>query len=584
MWQALSAAARQAMEEGRQSHGKVLWLLADACSMMLSPKSNNEPFKPFFVMEGRRSAIPDDLAVEDIIFFSEISDLIDDVWLKARIADLVWLRKRNLGTKFALDAIDAYSAIPLDGSTWVFGVRECWGRAISLCLMLGAGSGNRKCAIENAVLSAFDSATISDGFWAYWLAELLAEHRLGHAKREHIATSLLSFGHQFDVAGDLHRARSYFDAAVIWFKKFGDAAKAADATVKVAETCVKESVSQLSQVAAASLYEKAIQVYRTIPRADRGVHKVEERISELHSRMNEAGLASIGEMKIITSSNMDITELVAKSREAVSGKSTKDALFAFANIYPGVQVASVRVNAEKILKQSLMRQFFGGTYLSRDGRVIAKKPATGFGHGDTGDDQSLWAQMVHDYQILVNLVVEADIWPAHEVMIREHRLRESDFISLANRSPIVPAGRDRLFGKALCLGYEQDFVGALHLLVPQIEHMVRSHLKCAGGKTTNLDKESIENENGLSTLAELPEMVLVFGDDLTFEFKALFCSPFGPNLRNELAHGLLDYEDCHSHAAIYAWWFALRLVFKTFWNAGRSSSDSGASDASSGGQ
>jgi hypothetical protein len=52
MWQAMSAAARKAMEEGRQNHGKVLWLLADACSMMLSPKSPNEPFKSIFVFDG----------------------------------------------------------------------------------------------------------------------------------------------------------------------------------------------------------------------------------------------------------------------------------------------------------------------------------------------------------------------------------------------------------------------------------------------------------------------------------------------------------------------------------------------------
>ena len=31
MWQAFSAAARSAMEEGRNEHGKVLWLLAHAC-------------------------------------------------------------------------------------------------------------------------------------------------------------------------------------------------------------------------------------------------------------------------------------------------------------------------------------------------------------------------------------------------------------------------------------------------------------------------------------------------------------------------------------------------------------------------
>jgi hypothetical protein len=166
-------------------------------------------------------------------------------------------------------------------------------------------------------------------------------------------------------------------------------------------------------------------------------------------------------------------------------------------------------------------------------------------------------------------IEKGDIWPALEMMVLEHRIRESDFVALATRSPIVPAGRERLFGKALFAGYEKDFVAALHLLVPQIEHMVRWHLKAAGVKTTNLDQDGIENENGLSTLMDLPEAAQIFGEDVSFELKALFCDAFGPNLRNELAHGLLDDEACQSIYAIYAWWFGLRLVFNTFWNARR---------------
>jgi hypothetical protein len=175
---------------------------------------------------------------------------------------------------------------------------------------------------------------------------------------------------------------------------------------------------------------------------------------------------------------------------------------------------------------------------------------------------------------LTSIVVQGDVWPALEVLLLEHRLQESDFVSLAKHSPIVPNGRERLFGKALFAGYDRDFVSALHLLIPQIEHMVRVHLKQAGAKTTNLDKDGIENENGLSTLMDLPEANQVFGEAIAFEIRALFCDPFGPNLRNELAHGLLDEHACHSPSAIYAWWFALKLVVNTWWNAAKKDTSS----------
>jgi hypothetical protein len=76
MWHSFSEAARQAIEDRRQTHGKVLWLIADACSMMLSPQSINEPFKPFMVMEGRRSVISDDLQEAEVIFFSQLVEQI----------------------------------------------------------------------------------------------------------------------------------------------------------------------------------------------------------------------------------------------------------------------------------------------------------------------------------------------------------------------------------------------------------------------------------------------------------------------------------------------------------------------------
>lgn len=574
MWQAFSSAARKASEDNRPSHGKALWLLADACSMMLSPKSLNEPFKPFMVMEGRRSVIPDDLSESDIALYAEIVDVIDEAWLKARVADLVWLKQRPRNVKFALTAIDAYRLIPLDAETWVRGGHECWERAISLARMLKAGAGPRLAEMETALLDAFNTATMETGFLALWLADLMETYGLGRTHLTAVAQKLNALAIEFDRDGDLHRSREFFEAASRWFNRSGDEAKSAEMTVAVAEGWVKEAVvrvssDQPSHMVAASFYEKAIQIYRSIPRSERSIHRGDERIAELHRYMNDAGEKSLDELGTLETPGVDISKLVENARKSVAGKSVKDALFSFANIYKGAQVDQVRTAAEKILQQSIFRRLAGSTHMSRDGRVIAKQPAAGFDNAPSSDDPALWAQMVHDYQILINIVVHGDIWPAHEVLLQEHRLREEDFIGLASQSPIVPRGRARLFGKALYAGFDRDFAVAMHLLAPQIEHMVRFHLKNAGVKTSNLDIDGIENENGLSTLMGLPEVEKVFGKDLSFEIKALFCDALGPNLRNELAHGLLDDDSFQSIQAIYAWWLGLRLVFNTFWNAAR---------------
>jgi hypothetical protein len=101
VWQALSAAARAAVEVGRFSEGKVLWLLADACSMMVNPNSVNTPFKPMMVTPNGRSPIPEDFQEPDVDLIAQISEEIGDPWIQGRLADLVWLLKKPRSPKHA---------------------------------------------------------------------------------------------------------------------------------------------------------------------------------------------------------------------------------------------------------------------------------------------------------------------------------------------------------------------------------------------------------------------------------------------------------------------------------------------------
>lgn len=572
MWRSLSNAARAAIENGKVSEGKVLWLLADACSMSLNPSSANEPFSPFIVMAGRRSSLPEDFQESDVTLLAQISEEVDDIWLQARLADLVWILKRPRSPQHALLAIDAYRKISMDAATWVHGARDCWERAINLTRMLGGGAGDRAKQIEETVTHTFGTAEDDHGFLALELSKLMDAYGFGYSNSIGIAEKLESLARLLEQKGELYRARELFESSAKWYKRAGINAKFAEMTACVAEGWAKEAIARVSvekpsHMVAAGFYEKAIQTYRMIPRDERGILGVDDRIADLHRRMSEAGEKSLGEMGVIELPSFDISKIVEHSRDVIRGKGTTDALAAFCNIYAGFQVALLRESAEKMLREHPLQALISTTHMSRDGRVVAKRP--GLGAGDTGSDeykQTIWAEMINEYMLELLLVVQGRIWPALDVLVLEHRLRENDFISLASQSPIVPVEREHLFGKALFWGYERDFVGAIHILVPQIEHMVRCHLKARGAKTTNLDQNGIETENGLSTLMDLPEVEQIFGENLSFEIKALFCDAFGPNLRNDLAHGLLDRNACQSTYSIYAWWLGLKLVFNTFWN------------------
>ncbi|HKO90393.1 MAG TPA: DUF4209 domain-containing protein, partial [Polyangiaceae bacterium] len=566
---ALYEASKVATAGGKIAQGDALGILARACSMILSPDSTNEPFKPGALIGGKRTAIPDDLADGDVKLLAAAAGESADPWLIARFADLVWLLSRPRNAKYALLAIDAYRRLPMDAQMWVRGTRETWQRAIDLCRTLRRGAGTRLDEIEAVLLSEFVLSTTEGGFRRLHLAELLEKARLGRSNASSIAQGLERAARDFERRGDAIGTHEFALAASRWFETSRDDAKKTDMMVLIAECFEQQAVASGSHLSANSLYGKALQTYRSIPRSERRTRGLDARMSALYGKLKDAGLNVLDEMSEFTSPSIDITEHAAQARDAVTGKSAIEALTNFADIARGASVSSIRASSEELLRQYPLESMLSTTHFARDGRVVAKHeggcPDSSSDNVDSVDsvDSVLWAKMVEQYKLRIEIVVKASIWPALEVLSFEHRLRESDFMAISRHSPVIPPGRELLFGKGIFEGYDHDFVGALHILIPQMEHMVRWHLQQANVRTKNVDQAGVENEIGLSALLDLPEAKAVFPEDLLFEFKALFSDRFGPNLRNELAHGLLDDRACKSSYGVYAWWLALRITLKS---------------------
>lgn len=582
LWRAFSKAAELAMEAKTNAPAKALWLLADACAMRLLSSSDNrqQPFASTVTHLGWRTVGPDDFTEADLDFFAQVVEATDSPWLKARLADLLWVRKHKEKHRMALTALDSYRQIPVGTEILQEDWQAGWERAITLTQMLGKTAAEKLNGIEQTLLGAMHAVTKSDSWLAWRLSELVQRVGLAKAQAAAVANKLASLAREFGTDTDqvqIMTAGRLFRHAAIWFGIANDEAEAAAMKAQVAECYVREGMSRIqtphpSHGAAASFYEQAIQTYRAIPRIDRQALGVEERLTDLQRQMGEASEKSLGELGEVPLPEVDFRKQMAWASQAVQGKTLGEALQAFSCItLPPFKHQDLRQQVVERLKHPSLMDIFPITALAENGRVIARAPRVDT-NADLADevnkDRVLW-EMTKTYRAWLNFYVNAFIWPALDSLVVEHRLREADLIELASRSPIVPIGRERLFGKALFAGFNHDFVTALHLLTPQIEHMVRYHLKHAGVNTANLDKSGVQTENGLSSLIILPAAEKVFGEDLVFEIKALYCTPMGPNLRNLLAHGLLDDNDCQSTEVIYAWWLGLRLVCHPFWNAAR---------------
>ena len=321
MSQAFFEAGKGAEEGCEEARFRALHLVGEACSFLLSPNKPNEPFEPVAIMNGRRSAIPDDFTDAEIMALSGAIEHVNNPVLKARLADVVWTCQKSLGVTYALTAIDNYTKVPLESDDWFLDGDKGWQRAIVLARMIGQAAGDRVDRIEAEMVQALQSATSEDMFFARSLADTLRSSGLGKTYSAVVAAKLESLAQEFNALGNFHLSSTFYNAAADWFGWSGDVDESIHMTVAEAEAFVGDANAWVSSEGpnygvAATFLEQTVQVYRTIPRAHRPRHQVDQRIQEIRLRINDYGPRSLEELDMINGPEVDRAQ---QARDQVSG-------------------------------------------------------------------------------------------------------------------------------------------------------------------------------------------------------------------------------------------------------------------------
>ncbi|QOY54004.1 DUF4209 domain-containing protein [Candidatus Sulfurimonas marisnigri] len=556
-WSILSKKARERIDNGELKSGKILWIIADACSMMLNPNSKNEPFKPFAIMyqTNSRSAIVDDFTEDEIDFFENILEFCSDYRIKSRFADILWLKKSPKNIQHIEIAIENYQQFSLAYDNILDDSKSAWERAIKLSLWTKKSLE----LISNNLLAQFEKVDFADGYYLSYIEELLLLSQVDKRHYEEIIDKLELFANKFKTNKDFHRARSYFESCKNWTD---DIDKLNKFIIEIAELYVLEAKS-VNTLASGHFYENAIKEYRKVAGKHREKYdiNINDRIDEIHQEMNKSNLLSLDYMQPMDLGEVNLTELTNYSIKEVSDKNFEEALYRFANIYSSKDVNKLHKEATKSTEKFSISKLFGATHFASDGRVISKRAGMDFLDKESKDyEDSIFHEMVQSYDLEIDLITKASIIPAFQQLLFEHRITKDDLYSLCSTSSIIPAYRTVFWIEGLYFGFENNFIVSTHLLIPQIEHLVRVKMKEKGIKTSTISTDGIETENGLSTLLDNEKITEVLDETILFEFKALLTEQIGKNFRNNVAHGLCEVNTLRSIHAIYFWWLCLKLV------------------------
>ncbi len=551
-----AAKAGDLQEAGDEKARVVFVLLHAATSLHLKdPANDTSPFCPMLVDIDGRTPDVDDFTDEQLDVFNQLISRVKDSELRARIADIVWTRKR--GHQIAGQAVDAYleSARRLEdtGNPWPLCIDRI-SRAVTLATLHGRNT-QMYSQVMSHVKDMLDRQ--KDDYSSLLPAELmkiLLDHRQGDCNAyAKLSGKFAAFAEKEEAWS---RARAYWDIQAAWLGRAEDEESSREARIRSANTHVQEAEARIGQeppdfLVAALYIQSAIEAFRRIGGET-------ARIENLHRDLlnyQRKGAKQFG----IVSAEAPIHEMHSLAVKAVEGKSFQEAMFALGKLHKPSKLENLRQQVERNRQEFPLQHLFPRIQVDSSGRTTGHA-SSAFSIGPESEEDPLRPYLLVHARTPQSIAAVGLIEPARLQILRDHFVRVEDLLPLVANNPFVPEGREGLYAHGLHAGLEGNFVVATHILVPQIENSIRHALTQHGAITSSLDSEGIQDVHLLGKMLFSPEIKEIFGEDLTFELQGLLMEPFGANLRNTVAHGLISHEGLFSPDAIYLWWLTLHLL------------------------
>jgi Domain of unknown function (DUF4209) len=534
---------------------KPFWLAVEqvlALHLHVDP-DNDQPFVPAALLDG----IERDLLSP----FSKMVGEIDSPDLRARVLDLAWLARVCDHSQVAT-AVTAYISSAdeqLEPNQWFPSFIRIQ-RAVTLAASMGT---TQKLFTETvaAVEERIGRVGVGEPLGlTHRLMGLLLRFQVGNAARwaELSHQSAQAARQTYEARGvgngsECERERSYLDLEIAWRRRLGEEDAVRLLNVEVSDACVRQAEGVIAAQWPSAKSVASHFIGCAIVRL-RQIGGEKSKVDALRLRQQVLQRESVAEMPSMNVS-IGLAETVKAARAHVAGKPPVAALVAFAFSHTPTLVADleeeVRRNAaDNPISAMLPQSYLGprGTVLAEHAGVVDQDDGTGF--------QLETMRVAHTRQ---SLVATAVLHVAAEQVRLEHGLDTPWFLGLARSSDFVPAHRERSFARGLAAGLRGDYELASVILIPQFEHAVRELFFRRGIVTSTLPASGAQNEHDLNLLLKHPRAGEIFGDALLFDLRVLLTEKAGANLRNAVAHGLLDDGD-HFGGKIYFWWMCLRLV------------------------
>jgi hypothetical protein len=562
----LGAGAKAYDDAGDDLGHRVFSLLHAVASFHLNQDSRGNPYGPMWTnSDGSRSLCAEDLSDSDLAALSGIIAEIADPEFRSRVADVLWVTKKDFrAAKLAVAAFLESAGNLKTDDLWP-PYAERLERAARISVIRGFETENATVVstLKTAVVE-FET-NLKSGLLCHRLMSILLSLEKGDAVQYAALSERLA--RQFADAGNWHFSEDYWQLAEQWHRRAKNAPEAQRCAIEAAECNISNGQETMKgtggAMSAATWLGKGLEALRRAKGSKSRIEEVHRLLLEVQARIPDE-MGSVGpDVDEIPGFRKNEALYQKASREFVSGLDFRTALERFANVAQPTDFEETKRQHAESSKEFIFQHIVGISQIDHDGKTSDVLPPL---IGGTPEEQAE-AQLKHLYNqartIQWQMPVAWRIEPAREAIVQEHAVRRSDLLFLVANNPLIPQGHEGIVLRGIQAGFHGDWLMAMHLLIPQLEASIREVLQQLGAITSGM-RDGIQAEKQLKDLMEMPEFLQFFGPDILFDLRGIMIERFGHNMRNEFAHGLLPEGGFYRSASVYLWWLAIHLYWRGF--------------------
>ncbi len=534
----------------RREDWKTYELVKEICTLVVSYPDNNIDFQPGYIWGGKRTFAISDMTDEDYLMLEKLDLSRLPAVLSYRIAELLWYKKQDYkmamqSCKYAEELFDESFNV----NRWTNSVVYLR-RAVILAAQLGKKDEYQR--LCDKCLDYAETVDSKDGCHVIIaLLRILLEQKYDD-KKDRIQPLLDDI---ISVNTDIGKKIKAYELKIQFLNKDKAAlsiVKKEFANMLIDDVDKKEKNNIRDLFIVEKNLTKAIQLLQNVGEKEL-VKKTKHKLIAVQSE--------IPKNMAVIKTKKDVSETLHLINKLFAGLSVQEYVIRLAQCVSFYKKEELKNNVLNS-KTDFVSKLFGAAYKDSNGQTIVKLPPLDINNPEK-DERLIELYMFSEARMQEEFVGSNYLKRIIQMLNKEHSFTEEDLKFLVENNPIIPTDRERIILKAVYEGLKGNIYLALHILAPQLENIFRNIAESVGSIVITLKDEGTSQKKTLSSIFDLPELLECYDNDILFLFKGLLNEKAGSNIRNEIAHGVMDESTGNSGTSIYLLCATIKLLSYT---------------------